>query len=399
MKKEIPALIFLLALNFRPAILGQTFGEFWIAFTIILVFLWALTVFKIKMNEFNRLLLWSFFLFYFYICLQSFYLTKRIVEPLIVTVFNFIGLLPILFISRKSYDYILNFILKSLLVASILYVITYLLFFINEKYAFTLFNFEVPTNKEISYYQLKIIFPFSPVYVGRAVVGSYSMPRAIGFFREPGIFQLFLIVIFFIHYSKNKKTDIFLFSIILLLLFTFSTAGLALFVFGMLIYFFMMGKISLGRVFLTSIFIIPASIFMVFTTSQFGIITKFQNKSGLDRIGAILDSFEILKTNALLGVGYGNTKSYTFEAVNFIGSLGQIGLLGFIIYLIPYLYVFVKIKSSEFLAPFVALIATIFFSQPIYDKPISYIMLFFIYHSYCDKYKADNLITKEKVIY
>ncbi len=380
-------LIFVAILNLRPGVLGQIYGEqyVFIVYTLILVYL--IFYFKFYLTNFKKIFFIIFFLFYAYLFFQTILINRaELFSLLVIFLLNFSVILFLTLMKREYYFELVKYLILGAALLSISYVVTFTLYVIFDFNYQKLqwYKFIVIMKENESYYTLRLLFPFSLIYDGHSSIGNIYFPRAIGLFREPGIYQMVLIILFFITQEiKISFKKLILTLLFLNIVFTFSTAGIFSFFVAIAfkyIFFYKRKKNRLLSIVMASIITITAITLLFFTNYQISINNKLENRSGLERLGSILESFELIKQKPLFGVGFQNNSLFNFPVVNFIASTAQIGLVGVLIYLIPcFFLIYLMLKNKDpLLVCFIPLLFTTFISQPIYDKPIFWLMYFII---------------------
>lgn len=246
----------------------------------------------------------------------------------------------------------------------------------------------------------KVFFPFTQSY-GFTYFGQIVFPKALGFFRESGIFQAFLVSSFFAVdtlWSKNQKTIKFI--IVLGILSTLSTAGMAIFMICIIIKFLMEKRLLLG--FLSII----VGLFAIYFLPGIGIIDKtlIMGDSINDRINSSLEGLQLL-IRYPFGLGFNYISENRNLGINLIGMSSMIGFIGLLLVLLLYFApVFSTKNKKQYLLILLPLFLTLLTSQPILDAPAVYIFGF-INVSVFDHTKSikisnyDNSLNKEGITY
>ena len=289
----------------------------------------------------------------------------------------FIGFLLILILDGDTVRKFSKLLVGICVFFGVSYLITYALYVLSGN-SYNSFIINLATHTDYVY-ELEILFPFSPVYNGTANVAGLKLPRAIGMMREPGLYQMVIIISYWLQDFYKFKYNLFIkFILIFSLIVTFSTAGYALLL-GTIIW-KMFKNLDQNRIgyLLGGIPIVIALIYgLIFSESQFGIMEKFDSQSGASRLGATITSLELIKENPLFGIGFHVEPNNIEIGINFLGTIAQLGIIGSFIFLIPSFYTWIKIKDGpvQVVNIFFVLILTMLFAQPIYDKPITYLVL------------------------
>lgn len=278
-------------------------------------------------------------------------------------------------LAHKTYNHVFYkvviFVLSIIGLSSFL---TTVLFFFLPRESLLLFSFSVRGYEYIA----EIYFPFSTF--GRDISsGTVVLSRFTGLFREPGILQAFSCwAIIYAVYYKCKKWIVL--GLILSVITTYSTAGIAnlvLIAFGWLL---IEGKYSLWKkilLFYVAVFVLLGSVYYM---PHIGIRDKSltYQKSLSDRI----DNAKIGLASSIsnpIGEGYYNIRGNEPDNanINLLAASQKIGLIGAILvlaFIISPLFTReenVKIKLLSLLP----IISTILVAQPLFDQPLIYIVL------------------------
>ena len=351
----IKTLLFIIVsfqLIMRPSLL-QGYGN--ILFPISVFFMIILLILKKKsfISKNGFLYILFSFLFVIFLIIQSFF-SKDGTSPVLFNVSLSI-LLPVflvLCINPNNWETTLKAVIYPILLFSISYLITFLLFFAGMDLSnLQYYSFDIV--KSIGEYHVVIYFPFSMGLEYDFPGLNLKIVRTIGYFREPGIFSPVVAFSFFgLDYLKFKYKVVFKLLLLFSLIMTFSTAGFVSFILAFIYYYFIseankFNKIKTNNFYKILILIIsiPFIYLAVFGDYRFGLISKLSQNSGQERLSSISESIEILQKSPLLGVGYPSTK---VSGVTFLSTLGQIGIIGgalfLLIFIIPFLN---KIKNRR----------------------------------------------------
>jgi hypothetical protein len=386
------ALLFIIVSNMRPAIIGQKMGL--LIIPVVVYFVLAAIIWKssIPLRRIKNPFLYTYILIVFYLFFQMLLVgVESEVGALSVLAMLFFGYIPFILGDIVAARKISKILVGICVVLGMSYIVTMGLAVFGS-YIY-LFSVDLPTHTDWVY-QLQIMFPFSPVYDSGAKVGSLVFPRAIGFMREPGLYQMVLIISFWMvdiyqfRYSRWLK-----FFLIISLIFTFSTAGYVLFLVTIGLRYFVKSRRK-ALFFLIGLPVIMGIFYFLLTTqSQFGLIQKFHNRSGLSRLEVTLKAIDLIATHPLMGIGFHNRIQGMQLGINFLGTTAQIGILGVAVFLFPFFYVWTKIKSLDiaYFCIWLTLLTTMLFSQPLYDKPITYLILSFLMISTSNQSKKQSL--------
>ncbi len=375
----IVALFLMGVLNMRPAIVGQFMGSLYLGILVTLLLLGIFMRPILYVHRFRSFFFLSGIVFLAYVILQIPILNLTSYKVGFgASVYLLFGYITVLICNKDDIKIFVKLFILLNVLFGISYLVSYALY-ISVGLYLPLFNIAL-SNSDKTSYVLPVLFPYSPVYNGIAAFAGYFMPRAIGFMREPGIYQLMVIIAFWLNsfYDFKLKRAI---TIILIftLLFTFSTTGYALLLLTLFWKYFRGAK--KGRRFLYYSIGIPliAGLFFLLLTSesQFGLQEKLDAKSGSSRIFSILASKYYLEKSPYFGIGFRNDPDAIELGINFIGTTAQLGIVGTLIILIPFVFVGVKLIKSkvELVNIYLALIATMLIAQPIVDKPFTFLFL------------------------
>lgn len=371
-------LLLLVTLNLRPAILGQAFGALYSVILISLVVLTFLWRNKIKFNSVKIKYISAVFFMAFYLLFQILFIGYSSVIGTIATfAYIFIGFLIILIIDNNTIKKFSKLLIVLCVFFGISYLITYTILLLSgNSYSSYVINLATHTDYV---YKLEVLFPLSPVYNGTANIAGLKLPRAIGIMREPGLYQMVLIISYWLQDLYKFRYNLFIKSILIFsLIITFSTAGYGLLL-GTIMWkiFKNLDKNRVKYLLGGMPLIILLFYVLIFSESQFGIIEKFDSQSGLSRLGATLTSLELIRENPLFGIGFHVEPNDIEIGINYLGTIAQLGLIGAIIFLMPLIYTWFQIKDGPIQLKniFIVLVLTMLLAQPIYDKPLTFLML------------------------
>ncbi len=317
-----------------------------------------------------------------YIFVQTAFLSNSSYKSSISNIiFATLGFLPVLVIDDIKWNLALKTILNVILVFSISYIISYTISLITLfSVDITYYEFIIP---EIDpYLKFSIDYPFSIFYRAGTSILELIVPRAIGMYREPGLFQIVVILAYFsVDFVDAKRKVLKKVVLVITLLFTTSTAGFASFLACLLYYYVFAQKYNLKNIivgagiltFISIVFIIYLSLDV-----KFGLGSKLSSNSGQVRLEATTTSLKLLSENLLFGIG-AYSKVYDAESIgiNFLGAIARLGIVGTLIVLIPHLYVMtaLTINKSKYLVITLGLFLTLLLSQPLYDKALTFFLL------------------------
>lgn len=241
------------------------------------------------------------------------------------------------------------------------------------------------TSFDYGYYRnTDIYFPFSTTYGSMPFMGIIFR-RLLGFARESGLMQIFYVWGFFSAERYFSKYRIIQIIMLIGLLGCFSSAGFIVFGVSLFLYFDvrdLLKKNGLIKVLILCLLCL-AVIYILFYAQGTSLSTRAEATID-DRMAGIYFGLEVFKENPIFGGGFystfGNANIQT--GVCALASLGQIGLLGFILWLSVFWYAYKDCPDKKrYIYTNAALFITALFSQPIMFAPVMYIFLFFDYDS------------------
>ncbi len=372
----------LLLLNQRPAIL-QMYSEYVFLSFIYISVMYVLINPKLNFTKNNIRYIALSLLFCFYLLIQSVFLLREVkIDVIKAIVYIISATIFVIYINRETiWRSFLKAIVYPTIFFSISYFITLIVFLIFKSFdKLVIFHFFVPQN--LGKYDMYILFPFSICSQnGTSHLFGYEFTRAVGFFREPGIYQILIVTSFFgLEFLNLKYKNIFKFLLIVQLYLTFSTSGIvSFFVCSFYYYIFCNNnkkKSINGSLIKVSIFTILsiASYWFVFNENKFGLLSKIMSNSGQDRLIQSINAKNAFFENPFFGIGYMNEG---IIGINFISTISQVGIIGFLmlllVILIPNIDSIKKKKPISVLIIPVTL--TMLFTQPLFDKALFYCIL------------------------
>lgn len=367
----------------RPSAMGQEFTNIALVLVVCAFAIHLLEILKNKENQFitrknfiiltTSLLLWSYLLAHALVVGSNHmdFVVKATVAHMVVIVCA-----TIILSHEKSNFLFFRWLIKFLIFLSFSYCVTFVIgMFIGIRFeSLQLFNIPVEGYESSG----NIYFPFTQLY-GFMTVGNIQLPRALGFFREAGIFQAFLIWAYFNlkqYGLDNKKSKVLLF---LGIIGTFSTAGIAVF-FGVYAV-----KLFLTKRKFLSIALITLGVIGLLYAPYIGLKAKSvtHSTSISDRTFATFNGLERLKENPI-GTGMYNAEMFNLanSGINLLAMSYMIGAIGLVLVLVAY---FLPLYGYPFKRSYLVGIApffvTLLLSQPILDAPFIFIMLMANYGS------------------
>lgn len=384
-------LLAFLIIFLRPGIPGQGLGSIYVGL-ILFVFTGVILLDKKVINIKRNMYAFWFFLFVFYLTFNMF-----IYNPSYSKAFwrlftlNLLAFALFYFIRLKRIYIFLKLYIKVISILCLSGFITFILILVFKIQYETLeiltLNLQ-PTLQDSDNYIFKLLFPFTFIYGGFAYFLGDLVPRFIGLFREPGIFQIFILTALYLSNSFYKGIKLFFIRIVLLsgFLFCFSTSGfIAFFICEIVRVFFFTSirgrykRLKAFAIVILSIFVLFLGVYFLFLSDlQFSIAGKMSRESGISRVASVLTSIDFLQSSPLFGHGFGKFGDrFLFENVNLITAGAEIGFIGLIIYLFYFIYLLIRLfkNRSIYFLPLLVYFITILFSQPLYSLPISFFYL------------------------
>lgn len=228
------------------------------------------------------------------------------------------------------------------------------------------------------FYNAPLLFPFTFVY-GSGKVAGIEIYRLLGIARESGIMQCLFSWAFF---SAEKYIDRSQWTKVLLLLglvSCLSTTGLVIF-FGILA----INQLTKNMKKLFSvqtlgvILVIAIAALLLLGEGTYGFKFRWEN-SFSERTVAMSYGLDNFQKHPLCGIGFFKTadSSVIHSEANFIASLGNIGLIGGILFLLIYVIAFICADDKRlFLTSNGDFFLTALIAQPLYVYPLMYVFLF-----------------------
>jgi hypothetical protein len=240
--------------------------------------------------------------------------------------------------------------------------------------------------KDFGFDDWSLYYPVT-VTEGSTQFGNQEIPRACGLFREPGIFQMFLVTSFFsIDFIRVKWPQLIkalLFGGILL---TFSTIGVPVF-FALLIYRSVMQRRATRKIIALALSTSLSVIIFLSVGDSLGISRKLDPVHGTDnRSAGIIDSMTAVADHPIMGYGITNRinvivrKEEAIEGVCLFASIHRFGLVGLLLYL-AILSIALRRYSWASLPVIAPVVATICVAQPIYFSASVFFLLFSPLHT------------------
>ena len=254
------------------------------------------------------------------------------------------------------------------------------------------------------YYDAPLLFPFTIVY-GSGEVGGMTIWRLLGFARESGIMQMLFTWGFFIADSNYRHSGVIKVLLALGVLACFSTTGLVIFVFAILLNILIDRQskfISFNTLLIISTVVLLAWILL--GSGSYGLSNRL-SVSYIDRSTAMEYSAQYLKQAPLFGVGFMSLPDNVGVQWNIclLGSAGQIGYVGLLLFFTIYIVGFFACRTLSgkrcFFFANISFFLTTILAQPLFYSGLIYMFLFFDYDSLAKcSYKVDVKTRKDKTI-
>ena len=377
-------LIFFGLLNQRPAIL-QMVGELVLVMSAGLMALYLMLGYKVTSNQRKNVFVGLAGILCLYLAVQGLLLGTGVSEATLKNIiFIFFSALAVIFIREEDWESALKAFVYPVLFFSVSYLITSVLVMGLGVPLESLSLYAFHLAQGPSGYHITIYFPFS-VALGFGDVRILGIPlaRAIGYFREPGIFQVLVAISFFgLDYLALRRKWLWKTLLLLTLLLTFSTAGFGAFLAAAAYYYLFAnrGGATRKRLWKTVgalVFLVPITQWFLFTDKNFGLMRKLSLGSGTVRVEETSAALAAMKANPLLGAGYGNEAISTINFMSIVGQIGLLGLAALLALIVVPNWDLIK-RRDPALVFIIPGFLTMLVSQPLFDKPMFYLMLVLI---------------------
>lgn len=365
----------------RPMLLGNLYApvSLIIMVCLIAIRLWKKDL-KIKRDTTKYKIYISCIVFFFYCFVQGILLSDR-TDTVIKEVIYYFFFSTCFFLCTERKQ-VIQYCIKILYVLMTVCVVSYLITLIQA----LRFGWTSQYIKEFDYGYFtnsKLYFPFTLTY-SHTWFNGINLQRMLGFARESGIMQIFYVWGFFMADKYFARPIIMKIIMGLGVIACFSTAGFIVFGLSLMISNILNNKkfFSFNTVLVTVL--AGIMIYVLFFARGTNIGAK-ANESILGRTDAISFGLNGFIDRPLFGHGFYDTlgNSLIQTGICAISSLGQIGIIGFLLWLNIWVCAFFFASSARtFLCANAAFFITALFSQPLMFAPVMY-MFFFI--GYDDK--------------
>ena len=326
---------------------------------LIVYFLIGVSVLLIK----KRSLLSKYYLFYALICISFLFIHPFLLNNLNSININFGYALKVitflLVISVLGYNNFSNTYLNIIFLLSCFNLVLYF----DQTF---LFKLSRPLSGFLTTFDNNVLYENYIFYVKQTISLSYenfnpnTWIKNSGIFGEGGLYQYFLNLALIINLYFYNKPILSFKSIILIIsiLTTFSTVGYIIMV--AVLCFTVMGESTENYRKLKIVLIIPSLLFLLFSDVIVNKLYKTDSTAFFSTQRRILDTiidYNIIKEQPILGIGLGNIKKYKEYSSKYAGGgsssnglthyIANIGLLGFIITLYPFIFINIKGKKNK----------------------------------------------------
>jgi hypothetical protein len=358
----------------RPALFGHLFNELFILLPLAgLVLLYIVLGYRIVVAQSKLVLLGITAAFLGWVFFQILMLDPGGAYDgfVIVVTIPAVVIGCILLITNSDAELVLKAIVVVMTLLSVSQLVTYGLFFLGFERSILIMERYI---YDYVASPLKLYFPYTFTLHNVGIAG-HKLERAGGLFREPGLYQLFIVTSYFALdfirvRRKNLLRGLFIFS----LLTTFSAAGYVMFV-GCLVYknlFIRRGRWPLRLVSL----VVVGGMFLAFASVPFwGLNDKMSRNVG--RISSPIISWEFLLQKPISGYSItAEQPVFSGAGVSLLTSLHKLSFVGLCLYLGLILYAVHKHYTLQTLVLLLPVLGTLLMSQPLYEKAFTFFMLF-----------------------
>lgn len=372
-RKIILVAMTLIILSLRPALPGQILNEALLLIPLLVLSgIYMFLGLPIRTYKQRMVLLILSFWFISYLGVHTVFLSPSNLIPVMYfsIAWVLVGLVATFFFQPDDTRLVLKTMAMVFIILSFSQAVTYIYMFITRNPSGILLG-DLVTPNAAQPWPIRWYFPFTTT-AGLQKFGGMLFPRATGIYREPGIYQAFLLMTYVsIDYLDFRRKWIIQLLILFALLTVFSTAGYVFFL--ACLFYKQLLKIKAKRTFLLALLTIATVLiggFLLWDAGVMGLRYKLYVQ-GM-RLAQTQAVFEALRENPLWGLGIGNTEG----GVNFLAFLSSIGLVGGGLYVLMILYSIFTQCTPRTLEIYLPLLLTTLFSQPLYQKGIMVFMLF-----------------------
>lgn len=240
-------------------------------------------------------------------------------------------------------------------------------------------------------------FPFTIIY-GVLHYDHIELPRLLGLFRESGIAQMFMLWALFNLKSIDMNKVWVKIVLIIGVILTFSTAGIAVLCVNIVV------QQLINLKLLRSIMLLIISYCIIMYVPFIGLHDKVDTghgKSVSDRQEATFNAWDTLSEHPF-GIGFNNSTVFN-SGINLMAASNMIGVIGFFLCLFVYFFPAITAGNRKrYILSMLPIVLTSLTSQPLIDAPLVYIMLLAPYICHKDvvlqeAVKSEHLIKEGKV--
>jgi hypothetical protein len=315
------------------------------------------------------------------------FLIKSFVTNLIFTSLTILLVLRIENVKYKVIDYYL-YLLSFMGYSSLASFLLFLLFGRLE----SLILLEL----DVGYFNTsQILFPFSILY-HEMHSGDFSVLRFQSIFRESGIAQGFYLSAIVVSYFSNRSRPL-IWGLILGLLMTFSTTGIAIAVIILPLMLLLKnrfkGNESLRSFKWISFFLFLPLVAYVTIEASFNIPYIGIESKQATHNAAISDRLPELSSISLWGDGLYSIYAQENSSINALKAIESIGVIGFVLYCFIFTGLCILGTKKHGIKVFLSILPlfiTSIFAQPLIDAPFIYILLFILRNIEYENYNNHN---------
>lgn len=375
---------FMAFMNLRPGILQQ-FGEAVFTIGAALLMAYWLLGFKARLGRRELCFVALIGVLMMYLVAQGL-LVGSIRDPAALTSLTFIaaGGVSVIFLRAVSWETVMRALIYVVVALSLSYLVTLaLVFFGSVSLADLRLGSWVLTDAGEIGYHIHVFFPVSTgVRLGNLVIAGNEFTRPIGFYREPGIYQIVLIVCFFgVDFVSLGRKWLYKTILLVNLALTVSTAGYGAFIAAAAYYYLLADHDLVDRVDVSwwkkiagVMAVMSVAIWFFFSESRYALAWKLGLYSGQMRLNLVAEAAEAMLANPLVGAGY---MSPSVAGGNLLSVFAEIGIFGaFIVVALVVLPNWSLVKDRHpVMVLAVPVVLTALVAQPLFDKSLFFLNL------------------------
>lgn len=360
----------------RPSAMGNEYTSIGVALVFIAFLLHLMDVRyrngKIKFSRQNAIVFLSVLLLFSYIGLQALLVPNHEnIESIIKTVMANVILLffaALILSDESAKKLFFQWFTWLTLFTCVSVVVTFILtaFMPLEN----LFLFQIRYGSSGGYQEAgQTYFPFTTIY-GVLNYEQLSLPRFLGLFRESGLTQMFILWMLYNLESLDLNKLWVKIVLVVGLIFTFSTAGIAF------LFINLVAKCVINLKLWRAVLLGIVAYIAILHTPFIGINDKIDTGHGTsvsDRQQAMVNAWTSLQENPM-GVGFNNNDNHN-SGINLLAASNMIGIVGFLLCLCVYFSGITAVGNKKrYFLSVLPIVLTSLLSQPILDAPLVYIM-------------------------